>query len=70
MATLLRGKPLTPLGMERWAEATVRLPSRLAEASLINVFTGERIKPVVQRSALSCRWREYSGLAGGDAVVR
>jgi (1->4)-alpha-D-glucan 1-alpha-D-glucosylmutase len=49
VATLLRGVPHMPLGMERWRTASVRLPLRLADASLVNVFTGERIEPVVYR---------------------
>ena len=49
LATLLRGQPQLPLGMERWRTASVRLPSRLADARLINVFTGERVEPVVYR---------------------
>jgi (1->4)-alpha-D-glucan 1-alpha-D-glucosylmutase len=49
VATLLRGSPHAPLGMDRWRTASVRLPSRLADASLVNVFTGERIEPVVYR---------------------
>jgi maltooligosyltrehalose synthase len=49
LATLLRGAPELPLGMERWRTASVRLPSRLADARLINVFTGERVEPVVYR---------------------
>lgn len=49
LATLMRGQPQSPLGMERWRTASVRLPSRLADARLINVFTGERVEPVVYR---------------------
>jgi (1->4)-alpha-D-glucan 1-alpha-D-glucosylmutase len=49
LATLLRGMPNAPLGMERWRTASVRLPSRLADARLVNVFTGERVEPVVYR---------------------
>jgi (1->4)-alpha-D-glucan 1-alpha-D-glucosylmutase len=49
LATLLRGIPNAPLGMERWRTASVRLPARLAHARLINVFTGERVEPVVYR---------------------
>ena len=49
VATLLRGVPHMPLGMERWRTASVRLPSRLADARLINAFTGERVEPVVYR---------------------
>jgi (1->4)-alpha-D-glucan 1-alpha-D-glucosylmutase len=49
LATLMRGQPHAPLGMERWRTASVRLPSRLADARLINVFTGERVEPVVYR---------------------
>jgi (1->4)-alpha-D-glucan 1-alpha-D-glucosylmutase len=49
VATLLRGVPHMPLGMESWRTASVRLPSRLADTSLVNAFTGERIDPVVYR---------------------
>jgi (1->4)-alpha-D-glucan 1-alpha-D-glucosylmutase len=49
VATLMRGLPNLPLGMERWRTASVRLPSRLADARLVNVFTGERVEPVVYR---------------------
>jgi (1->4)-alpha-D-glucan 1-alpha-D-glucosylmutase len=49
VATLLRGAPHKPLGMDRWRTASLRLPSRLADASLVNAFTGERIEPVVYR---------------------
>ena len=49
VATLLRGVTHAPLGMDRWRAASVRLPSRLASARFINVFTGERIEPVVYR---------------------
>jgi (1->4)-alpha-D-glucan 1-alpha-D-glucosylmutase len=49
LATLLRGRTEMPVGMERWRTASVRLPSRLADARLINVFTGERVEPVVYR---------------------
>ena len=49
LATFLRGTPQTPLGMDRWRTASVRLPSRLADAKLINIFTGERVEPVVYR---------------------
>jgi (1->4)-alpha-D-glucan 1-alpha-D-glucosylmutase len=49
LATFLRGTPQAPLGMDRWRTASVRLPSRLADAKLINVFTGERVEPVVYR---------------------
>ncbi len=49
VATLMRGVPHAPLGMERWRTASVRLPSRLAGARLMNVFTGERVEPVVYR---------------------
>ena len=44
VATLFRGVPHMPLGMERWRTASVRLPARLADASLVNAFTGERIE--------------------------
>jgi (1->4)-alpha-D-glucan 1-alpha-D-glucosylmutase len=49
VATLMRGVAHAPLGMERWRTASVRLPSRLATARLVNVFTGERVEPVVYR---------------------
>jgi maltooligosyltrehalose synthase len=49
LSTLMHGVPHAPLGMERWRTASVRLPSRLAEAKLVNVFTGERVEPVVYR---------------------
>jgi (1->4)-alpha-D-glucan 1-alpha-D-glucosylmutase len=49
VAAFMRGVPTAPLGMERWRTASVRLPSRLADARLVNVFTGERVEPVVYR---------------------
>ncbi len=51
LSALMRGVPHAPLGMERWRTASVRLPSRLADAKLVNVFTGERVEPVVYRDA-------------------
>ena len=49
IATMLRGVPRAPLGMERWRTASVRLPRRLATARLTNLFTGDTIEPVVHR---------------------
>ena len=48
-ATLLRGAPRRPFGMERWRTTSVRLPARLGNARFVNVFTGERLAPVVYR---------------------
>jgi (1->4)-alpha-D-glucan 1-alpha-D-glucosylmutase len=49
VSTLLRGQLQAPIGMERWRTASVRLPVRLAEARLVNVFTGEQVEPVMVR---------------------
>jgi (1->4)-alpha-D-glucan 1-alpha-D-glucosylmutase len=49
VATMLRGVAHAPLGMDRWRAASVRLPTRLADARLVNIFTGERVEPVVYR---------------------
>ncbi len=49
VATLLRGVAHAPLGMDRWRTSSVRLPSRLADARLVNIFTGERVEPVAYR---------------------
>jgi (1->4)-alpha-D-glucan 1-alpha-D-glucosylmutase len=49
VATMLRGVPAMPLGVERWRTASTRLPRRLAESRLVNVFTEEVITPAVYR---------------------
>jgi (1->4)-alpha-D-glucan 1-alpha-D-glucosylmutase len=49
LATMMRGAPQNPLGMERWRTASIRLPRRLAQARLVNVFTGEITEPLVHR---------------------
>jgi (1->4)-alpha-D-glucan 1-alpha-D-glucosylmutase len=49
LTTFMHGVPHAPLGMDCWRTASVRLPLRLADARLINVFTGERVEPVVYR---------------------
>jgi (1->4)-alpha-D-glucan 1-alpha-D-glucosylmutase len=49
LATMLRGRPQNPLGMERWRTASIRLPRRLAQVRLMNVFTGETMEPLVHR---------------------
>ena len=48
-ATLMRGAPELPVGMDRWRTASVRLPRRLSTALLVNTFTGEVVEPVVYR---------------------
>jgi hypothetical protein len=35
--------------MERWRTTSIRLPRRLANAKLVNVFTGEGAEPLVHR---------------------
>ena len=47
VATLFRGQTKLPFGMERWRTTSVRLPRRLARATLVNIFTDEVISPVV-----------------------
>jgi (1->4)-alpha-D-glucan 1-alpha-D-glucosylmutase len=49
IATLLRGQPVLPLGMERWRTASVQLPRRLSASRFVNIFTGELVEPVVYR---------------------
>jgi hypothetical protein len=34
------------LGVETWGSATLAIPQRLAGAEFVNVFTGERSRPV------------------------
>jgi (1->4)-alpha-D-glucan 1-alpha-D-glucosylmutase len=46
-ATMLRGVPALPVGVERWRTASTRLPRRLAKSRLVNVFTGEVMRPAV-----------------------
>ena len=48
-ATLLRGVPELPVGMDRWRTSSIRLPRRLSTARLVNTFTGEVVEPVVYR---------------------
>ena len=50
LATLMRGTPQNPLGMERWRTTSIQLPRRLARASLVNVFTAEITEPLVHKS--------------------
>ena len=50
LATLMRGTPQSPLGMERWRTTSIQLPRRLARASLMNVFTGEITEPLVHKN--------------------
>jgi (1->4)-alpha-D-glucan 1-alpha-D-glucosylmutase len=47
VATLLRGTVKLPFGTERWRTTSVRLSRRLADSRFVNVFTQERIEPVV-----------------------
>jgi (1->4)-alpha-D-glucan 1-alpha-D-glucosylmutase len=49
VATLLRGVPRTPFGMERWRTSSIRLSRRLVRSKFVNVFTGEVVEPVVYR---------------------
>jgi (1->4)-alpha-D-glucan 1-alpha-D-glucosylmutase len=49
VATLLRGAPALPLGMERWRTTSVRLPRRLVGTTFVNVFTNETVEPLVYR---------------------
>ena len=46
VATLARGSRRLPMGVETWGSATLALPQRLMGAELVNVFSGERIRPV------------------------
>jgi (1->4)-alpha-D-glucan 1-alpha-D-glucosylmutase len=49
LATLMRGTPQNPLGMDRWRTTSIRLPRRLARTPLMNVFTQEIADPLVHR---------------------
>ncbi|MBA3271251.1 MAG: hypothetical protein H0T71_12155 [Acidobacteria bacterium] len=46
-ATLFHGHPQGPFGAERWRTVSIRLPRRLAGATLVNVFTQEVVDPAV-----------------------
>jgi (1->4)-alpha-D-glucan 1-alpha-D-glucosylmutase len=48
VATLQRGQTRLPLGRESWGSDFLRLPARLEEVELVNVFTGERSCPVAR----------------------
>lgn len=49
LATRLRGRPRLPLGPEVWQTSRVPLPKGLSARGLMNVFTGERVTPLVHR---------------------
>jgi (1->4)-alpha-D-glucan 1-alpha-D-glucosylmutase len=49
LAAMMAGVPRTPLGVERWRMASIRLPRRLARTRLTNILTNETIDPVVHR---------------------
>jgi (1->4)-alpha-D-glucan 1-alpha-D-glucosylmutase len=49
LAAMMSGVPRSPLGVERWRMTSIRLPRRLSHARWTNVFTGERVEPLVHR---------------------
>ena len=49
LAAMMGGIPKSPLGLERWRMASVRLPRRLSKARLKNVFTNESVEPLIHR---------------------
>jgi hypothetical protein len=46
---MMDGVPKSPLGTERWRMSSIRLPKRLTETRLVNVFTNEVVEPLVHR---------------------